>query len=549
MKTFAGFVLIVCLLLVAPFQAAVCDGVSPVEASTLVSIVAENGLTGRPLLVTAPPGDKDRIFIVEQDGFIWVKQRGSALGVRSLYLDLSGVVTILGNEQGLLGMDFAADFDTSGEFYVSYTRPGGGALNPGITTLATYEQDPMNPNQANPVPITVFFSLAQPQSNHNGGNIQTGSDGFVYFGLGDGGGANDQGTGHATCGNGQDNTTLLGKLIRIDPTGSSPNPPDCGLGTYTIPDLNPLADGPGGDCDEIWATGLRNPWRWTFDPANDDLYIGDVGQECWEEVNWVPGTSTGGENYGWRVMEGTQCFNPSTPSTCNPTAAFCLGSPACNDPSLTLPVLESPQTSGACAMTGGYVYRGCRITNLQGHYFWSDFCDGRINSFLIDAGVPKLQRDWTATVDPAPPLLTFSMTSFGRDGEGELYAVDRGGTILKLAPPLSDFEVSGQGVFDSDAFRLSADANWIWEDLEFNSMHPIEYYSVYSGSPDGNFDCIQSTTSTDWVGDPAVPGPGGLFAYLVTATNPGGVETSGGAGRRLNTPCAAPAGSPLRKVP
>jgi hypothetical protein len=191
-------------------------------------------------------------------------------------------------------------------------------------------------------------------------------------------------------------------------------------------------------------------------------------------------------------------------------------------------------------MTGGYVYRGCRIANLQGHYFWSDFCDGRINSFLINAGVPTLQTDWTATVDPVPRVLTFSMTSFGRDGEGELYAVDRGGTILKLVPPLSDFEVSGQGVLETDMFRLSADANWTWENLEFNSMHPIEYYSVYSGTPNGSFDCMQSTTSTDWIGDAAIPGPGGLFAYLVTATNPGGVETGAGAGRTLNMSCAPP---------
>ena len=187
MKTVAGFLSIFSALFAAPFQAAVCDGVSPVEASTLVSIVAEDGLTGRPLLVTAPPGDKDRIFIVEQDGFIWVKQRGSALGTRSLYLDLSTVVTTGSDEQGLLGMDFALDFDTSGLFHVSYTRPGGA----GVTNLATFQQDPMNANQALSTPVGVFFSLSQPQLNHNGGNIQVGSDGFVYLGLGDGGGAND----------------------------------------------------------------------------------------------------------------------------------------------------------------------------------------------------------------------------------------------------------------------------------------------------------------------------------------------------------------------
>ena len=534
MKTAAGIVVLVSVLVALPSGAAVCDGVSPVQASTLVSVEAETGLTGRPLLVTAPAGDKDRIFIVEQDGFIWVKQRGSALGTRSLYLDVSMLITTGSNEQGLLGVDFAQDFETSRQFFVSYTSPGGS------TTLATYEQDPMNPNQANPVPIGTFFSLSQPQSNHNGGNIQVGSDGFLYIGLGDGGSASDTGSGHATCGNGQDNTTLLGKMIRIDPTGNSPNPPDCGSGSYTIPDGNPLADGPGGVCDEIWASGLRNPWRWSFDPANDDLYIGDVGQDCYEEVNWVPGSSTGGENYGWRSMEGTHCFDPADRFNCNPTPVQCIGAPKCDDASLTLPVVESAQTSGACSMTAGYAYRGCRITNLQGHYFWSDFCDGRINSFLIDAGVPTLQNDWTATVDPAPRVLQFSMTSFGRDGEGEIYAVDRGGTILKLIPPLSDFEVSGRGVLNTEMFLLDKTAHWTWEDLQFNSTHPVRYYSVYSGTPNGNFDCIHATTQTRWVGDPSEPGPGGLFAYLVTATNLDGVETSGGAGRALNANCAAP---------
>jgi glucose/arabinose dehydrogenase len=535
MKTFIGIASIAMVSLIAPLQAAVCDGVSPVVASNLVSVVAENGLTGKPLLVTAPPGDRDRIFIVEQDGLIWVKHRGSALGVRSVYLDLTAIAAGAAFEQGLLGLEWAPDFDTSGLFYVSYAQPQGS----GVTRLVTYEQDPLKPDQANPTPLGTFFSLNQPQSNHNGGNIQIGSDGFLYLGLGDGGGSDDSDPSHGVCGNGQDDSTLLGKMIRIDPTGNSPNPPDCGTGTYTIPDGNPFADGPGGVCDEIWAIGLRNPWRWTFDPANDDLYIADVGQDCWEEINWVPSTSTGGENYGWRSMEGTHCFDPTNSTECDPAAQFCAGAVKCDAPGLTLPVLESPQSSGACSVTGGYVYRGCRIANLQGHYFWSDFCDGKINSFLIDTGVPTLQTDWTASVDPSS-ILAFDMSSFGRDGEGELYAIDRDGVILKLVPPLSDFEVSGSGVLDVDLLDLERNANWTWEDLEFNSMHPIEYYSIYRGTPGGIFDCIHSTTATDWIGDPADPGPGQVTGYLVTATNGTGVESGAGSGRTLNLTCSAP---------
>ena len=533
MKTVVGFVSIVYLLLAAPFEAQVCDGISPVDATSLVSVVAESGLTGKPLLVTAPPGDRDRIFIVEQDGFIWVKQRGSAPGVRSLYLNLSPIVTSFGFEQGLLGLAFAPDFATSRLFHVSYTRAGG-VFGAGVTTLATFEQNPTKPSEAIPAPVSIFFGLDQTETNHNGGNIQVGSDGYLYLGLGDGGGGGDN---HGSCGNGQDLSELLGKIIRIDPTGNSPNPPDCGTGSYTIPDGNPLADGPGGVCDEIWASGVRNPWRWTFDPVNDDLYIADVGQSCWEEINWVPGTSTGGENYGWRSMEAAHCFNPGNPLDCNPLPTICLGAPACNAPSLTLPVKEISRSGGVCSITGGYPYRGCRISNFQGHYFWSDFCLGNVSSFLMDAGAVTLEADWTSTVDPG---LILDTTSFGLDGEGELYVVDQGGTILKIVPPLSDFEVSGQGVLGPDMFRLSADALWTWEDLEASSSHPIDYYCVYRGLPNGRFDMQAASSTTQYAGDTDIPNSSEMFAYLVTATSDGGVESGGGAGRLLIDPCIDP---------
>jgi glucose/arabinose dehydrogenase len=535
MKSTIGLILAVCLLSPAPAGAATCDGVSPVDATSLVSVVVESGLTGRPLLVTAAPDDPDRIFIVEQDGFIWVKQRGSAPGVRSLYLDVSGAVTISNNEQGLLGMAFTPDFATSGLFYISYTRPGGTA---GISVVARYQQDPMNPNQALPMSQGNFFSLAQPQGNHNGGNIEVDSNGLLYLGLGDGGNGNDVGSGHSTCGNGQDATNLLGTIIRIDPTATAPNARECGLGTYTIPDGNPLADGVGGACDEIWATGLRNPWRFTFD-TNGDLYIADVGQECWEEINWVPGSSAGGENYGWRSMEGGHCFDPANAFNCNSTPVVCTGATGCNDPSLTDPVWEVQQTGFTCSITGGYVYRGCRMPNMLGHYFWGDFCDGQVRSFLMSGGVPTLETNWTTTVDPGGTLL-FDLTSFGRDARGELYLVDRDGVILKMVPPLSDFEVSGTGVLDTDTFLLTDSGNWTWEDLQFNSAHPIDYYSVYRGTPGGVFDCIHATAATSWSGDAATPVPGQVYGYLVTATNVAGIETSPGSGRLLGATCPAP---------
>lgn len=518
--------------LTMPTHANVCEGVSPVRASGLISVVVETGLTGRPLLVTAPPDDTDRIFIVEQDGIVWVKQRGSAPGVRTQYVDVSAFLATGNNEQGLLGMAFAPDFETSRKFYLSYTRIGGSNF------VVEYEQDPNNPNVALTPATGTYIGQTQPQGNHNGGHIAFGPDGYLYLSIGDGGSANDSGSGHAVCGNGQDEGTMLGSIIRFDPRGNASAPSDCGLGSYTIPADNPFLDGAGGDCDEIWATGLRNPWRFDFDPANGDLYIADVGQNCWEEINYVPGSSAGGENYGWRSMEASHCFNTTDAFNCNPTSQFCSGSPSCNDSSLTQPVLETSHAGFTCSITGGHVYRGCRIANLQGHYFWGDYCDGGVNSFLIDAGSTSLETDWSGTVDPTSALL-FSLTSFGKDAQGEIYVVDRDGIISKLTPPLSDYEVAGNGVIGADQLLLSKSGDWSWEDLAFNAMFPLDYYSVYRGQPNGTFDCIDSTTSTQWPGDPNVPQSGELFAYLVTATD-GATESSGGSGRDLGASCSAP---------
>jgi glucose/arabinose dehydrogenase len=532
------FVFLVALIAAAalpisgPAAADICEGVSPIQASGLVSVVVETGLSGRPLLVTAPPDDPDRIFIVEQDGIVWVKQRGSAPGVRSQYINISATVATGNNEQGLLGMAFAPDFATSKRFYLSFTRVGGSNF------VGGYEEDPNNPNVALTAATGLYIGQPQPQGNHNGGHLAFGPDGYLYLGIGDGGSANDSGTGHSTCGNGQDEGTMLGSIIRFDPSGAASEPSDCGSGLYTIPSDNPFVDGAGGDCDEIWATGLRNPWRWDFDPATGDLYIADVGQNCWEEINYVAGTSNGGENYGWRSMEASHCFNSTDAGNCNPNAQFCSGSPTCNDSSLITPVLETSHAGFTCSITGGHVYRGCRISNLQGHYFWGDYCDGKVNSFLIDGGATSLETDWSATVDPTSSLL-FSLTSFGKDAQGEIYVVNRNGIISKLTPPLSDYEVAGNGVVDTDQFLLNKNSDWSWEDLAYNAMFPLDYYSVYRGQPGGTFDCLQSTLASSWVGDSNIPQAGELFAYLVTASA-NGDESSGGTSRTLGLACSAP---------
>ncbi|HYS77742.1 MAG TPA: PQQ-dependent sugar dehydrogenase, partial [Candidatus Dormibacteraeota bacterium] len=300
------------LLPVAPRAAAAanCAGVTPAANSSLGSVPVVTGLPGRPLFVASPPGDRDRLFVVEQNGFIRIKKRGDPPGTFSTFLDISARVQAAPtlDEMGLLGMAFDPDYAASGLFYVDYTE---GPLNgPWFTVVARYAVSVSDPGVADPNSEERLLRFQQPQSNHNGGELQFGPDGYLYISTGDGGGAGDL---HGTCGNGQSRGTLLGKLLRVDVRGVAPAslPPDCGGATavYRVPADNPFAHGLGGDCDEIWAYGLRNPWRSSFDAANGDLYIADVGQNCWEEIDYVPGGDRGGENYGWRMMEGNHCYN------------------------------------------------------------------------------------------------------------------------------------------------------------------------------------------------------------------------------------------------
>ncbi len=505
-----------------------CDGVSPVEASTLERVLVAIPAVGRPLYVTQPPGDKDRIFILDQDGRIFLHKRGDAPSLVTEVLDITAVVEPQGfstSELGLLGMAFDPDFDgvTNRAFYLNYTESEGGLFNAThATVVARYLMDAVDPDIADPDSEQRILRFAQPESNHNGGWIAFGQDGYLYIATGDGGGANDE---HGACGNGQNTGTLHGNILRIDVRNIAPNPqpPECGIlvANYDVPGDNPFV-GQGG-CDEIWAYGLRNPWRNSFDRANGDFYITDVGQQCREEVNWVSGASSGGENYGWRVMEGSRCFDPASPSDCDPAGVACGSSPPCRDPSLTDPVLDYLQTDfspTACSVIGGYAYRGCRISNYQGHYFYGDYCNGFVKSFLMDGGVPTLHQDWAGLA-----LGINNLTSFGEDTQGELYIVDRNREITKIVPPLTDFEVSGAG---AAPFLLSKTADWTWEDLQYTSEHPISTYKVYRGLPNDLFSCIHQTPDTRWAGDPDDPSSGSLFAYVVTAVNSGGDETKSG---------------------
>jgi cysteine-rich repeat protein len=380
---------------------AVCEGVPSTPGTGLDSIRVASGLT-RPLHVTAPRLDPSRVFISEQDGFIRILKNGVLLPTP--FLDIEDEVSCCG-ERGLLGLAFDPDYETNGTFYVNVTN------NAGDTEIRRYTVSG-NPDVANPTGLAIL-TITQDFSNHNGGQLTFGPDGYLYVGMGDGGSGGDPNE------RAQDDGELLGKMLRIDV--------DAPL--YAIPPTNPFV-GPGDPLDEIWAKGLRNPFRFSFDRGTGDLYIGDVGQNTWEEVNVTPASSTGGENYGWDVFEGNACFEPTPP------AEECPSPPT----GFTFPVLTYNHSQG-CSITGGFVYRGCAMPDLAGTYFYSDICSAFIRTFNgVVGGVAQNQQNRTADVAPGGGLSIGGVSSFGEDARGELYIVDYGGgsmgagEVYKLIP-------------------------------------------------------------------------------------------------------------------
>ncbi|MEP7227117.1 MAG: PQQ-dependent sugar dehydrogenase, partial [Gemmatimonadales bacterium] len=340
-----------------------------------------------PLYLTAPAGDLLRLFVVEKTGGIRIVKDGILLP--DPFLDLSAQVSS-GSEQGLLGLAFYPDYSTTGMFVVHYTDLAGN------TALSRFRVS-ADPDLADPTSEQVILTASQPFPNHNGGQVTFGPDGFLYLGLGDGGSGGDPGN------RGQDLSDLLGSILRIDVRAGDP---------YTVPSDNPFVAQPGART-EVWSYGLRNPWRFSFDRANGDLYIADVGQSQAEEVDVSPAVEGGGKglNYGWNIMEGADCFSGT----------------GCDQAGLTLPVLEYDHSQG-CSITGGYVYRGSAIPALQGHYFYADFCQGWVRSFRYTGGVVAEETTWP-TLSPGG-----SITSFGEDAAGELYILDAGGRVSRIVP-------------------------------------------------------------------------------------------------------------------
>lgn len=339
-----------------------------------------SGLTSPVFL--AQPLDDGRIFVVEQAGQILVIRNGVVQGTP--FLDISSSV-LSGGERGLLSVVFHPQYATNHYFYVYFTAQTSGDIR--IERFTTTS----NPEIADPA--TSKLIITAPHStyaNHNGGLLAFGPDGMLYAGLGDGGGGGDP------LGNGQNFNSLLGSLLRFDVDRGDP---------YAIPADNPYV-GQANHLGEIWAKGLRNPWRYAFDAPTSLLYIADVGQSLHEEVD-VVATNRAGVNYGWNVMEGASCYNAST----------------CTQTGLELPVLDYGHTGGACSIIGGYVYRGTAVAGIQGHYFYSDYCAGFLKSFRYQNGVAVDQTDWG--------LSTAAVTSFGVDFGGELYLLS-GNSILKV---------------------------------------------------------------------------------------------------------------------
>ena len=347
-----------------------------------------------PVFMTAPPGDSTRLFIVQQGGLIRIFDvvGGSLLTVP--FLNISNLLSA-GGERGLLGMAFDPEYASNRRFYVFYTNTAGDIV------IARYLRNATDANLADSSSANQLLTVEHSAfSSHNGGMLAFGPDGCLYAGVGDGGSGGDPNN------NGQSLSSLLGKLLRLDPDT---------VGACSNGIINPFVL--VGGAQQVWSLGLRNPWRFSFDRITGDLYIGDVGQDAREEIDVAVAPNAGRQaNYGWRLMEGTLCFNPSS---------------NCNSGSLTLPVLDYPHVGSGCtgSITGGYVYRGQAMPSLNGTYFYADFCLRFVESFRFQNGQATERTEW--------PMLNpsgSSITSFGEDALGELYLMTQGGGLFKIVP-------------------------------------------------------------------------------------------------------------------
>jgi len=384
--------------------------------------------TGLEQPVDIANANDGRLFVAEKDGYIRIIEADGTV-LSAPFLDISDQVRSAGQEQGLLGLVFHPDYANNGYFYVSYT------VDAGTVFISRYSVSSSNPNIANPNSRLILYTVDQPAKNHNGGDLNFGPDGYLYIGLGDGGGNGDPGNRAQNLG------LKHGKIMRIDV--------DNGI-LFSIPPDNPFAGETPG-LDEIWAYGLRNPWRFSFDRLTGDMWIADLGQDSWEEVNYQPAASAGGENYGWRCLEGEEPFNDFQ----------CSMNPA--DYTMPVHVYPNNSTSSGCSVTGGYVYRGANFPRLRGLYIYTDYCTGRFWS-LQRAGQGEYENVEIAQ------FFSYNYSSFGEDKDGELFVAGYSdGVIYNVVDPLAlPIELLSFTAQTTD--NKSVDLRWITAS-EKNSAH------------------------------------------------------------------------------
>ena len=396
--------------LIAPALLALVAGSSTaaeIELDELNFVEVFRGVSGATSITHAGDGS-GRLFVTEQAGRVLIHDGESLL--TTPFLDIQGRVRA-GGERGLLSVAFHPDYSANGYFFVNYTNLSG------ATVVSRFDVT-SDANVANASSETIFLQAAQSQRNHNGGQIQFGPDGYLYIGMGDGGGAGDRSN------VAQDLSTVLGKMLRVDIDQGS---------TASAPSSNPFLETPNARA-EIWAYGLRNPWRFSFDRLTGDMFIADVGQNAIEEISFQASDSEGGENYGWRLMEGSNCYNPS--ANCNSAE------------SLVLPVLEYANLGGNCggSVTGGYRYRGARHPQLSGTYFFADYCTGEFFAASEEAGT------WSKT---RPRETEISIRTFGEDEAGEIYFADSS-VVYRIEAPRPAPTISAGGVVSSATFQVGS---------------------------------------------------------------------------------------------